>query len=182
MVFKKKEILKENIKIWYNIKEGRDGMKKNSVKNKNKKIDKLEKIKNNKTIIVVAIILLVVLGSVIYYFTKDFTKEITLDNYFELRNKESNSYIFIYDDTTTSEEMLELVENVAKKERIMVKILDFSNINKADTEKFAKADDYTKAGVIIPMIMDLENGKIDRYVAGHINEEELIKFMDIKEK
>lgn len=154
-------------------------MKKSSVHKKNKKV---EKIKNNKIIIGLGILLLVVLVGIIYYFTKDFTKEISLDDYFKLRDKEANTYIFVYDDTNTSKEMLELIESSAKKERIMINILDFSNINKKDTEKFAEADDYTKAGVIIPMIMDLEDGKIDRYVAGHINEEELIKFMNTKEK
>lgn len=153
-------------------------MKKVSVKKNN---GKKENMKNKKIIIAIVVVLVVILGGVIYYFTKDFTKEITLEKYFELREEKADRYIFIYDDTTTSQEMLELVESSAKKERIEVNILDFSDISKADTEKFSKADDYTKAGLIIPMIMDLEEGKIDRYVAGHINEEELTNFLNTKE-
>ena len=151
-------------------------------KNKKKKNDLKTKIEENKKMIIgIVIVLIIILGSIVYYFTKDFTKDINLDNYFELREKEEERYIFIYDDTTTSKEMLELVEKVAKKERVAINLLDFSNITKADTEKFSKVDDYTKAGLIIPMIIDLKDGKINRYVAGHINEEELVKFINTKE-
>lgn len=159
MVYKKK-ILKENTKLCYNIKEGRDNMK------------------NKKLLIIIGVILVVILGGVIYYFTRDFSKDITLDNYFSLKENESNKYVFVYNDEKTSEEILKMIKNIAQKERVEIVCLNISDITESENEKFLKADEYTESGVIIPMLAKLKDGEIDSYVAGSVKEEEIMFFLN----
>ena len=135
-------------------------------------------MKDKKLLIIIGVILVVILGGVIYYFTRYFSKDITLDNYFSLRENKSNKYVFVYNDEKISKEMLEIIEDSAQKERIQIDCLNISDISESENEKFMSADDYTKAGVIIPMLAKLKNGKIDSYIAGSIREDEIINFLN----
>lgn len=109
---------------------------------------------------------------------KNYLDEITLSEYFELKDKKETTLVYIDSNDDISAKFKKSLNTILNDLGVHVKYLDTTKFkNDEEIMKFMSADDKTKESYEVPMIIHLKNGKIDVYTSGYTKDETIRKFI-----
>lgn len=109
---------------------------------------------------------------------KNYLKEITLTEYFELKDQKENVLVYIDSNDDVSAQFRKSLNTILNDLDVEVKYLDTTKFkNEEETMKFMNADDYTKEGYEVPTLVHLKKGNIDVYTTGYTKDETIRSFV-----
>lgn len=109
---------------------------------------------------------------------KNYLEEITLSDYFALKDSKGDALIYIDSNDDVSATFKKSLNKILNELDVKVKYLDTTKFkDEEETMKFMNADEYTKKSYEVPLLVYIENGTIKNHTTGYTKDSKIRSFV-----